>query len=98
MQGTQYAPRESILCMEHFVALQCLTYFFTETISSMGCWVVITIQFKFKSTLYKQTVQNLIRRRMICGTTIHCYMYIPSISAVGFLVSEKKISKKFFPL
>ena len=22
-QGTQYAPRESILCMEHFVALQC---------------------------------------------------------------------------
>ena len=21
MQGTQYAPRESILCMEHFVAL-----------------------------------------------------------------------------
>ena len=24
MQGTQYAPRESILCMEHFVALQCM--------------------------------------------------------------------------
>ena len=24
MQGTQYAPRESILCMEHFVALQSL--------------------------------------------------------------------------
>ena len=24
MQGTQYAPRESILCMEHFVALQCV--------------------------------------------------------------------------
>ena len=24
MQGTQYAPRESILCMEHFVALQCI--------------------------------------------------------------------------
>ena len=23
MQGTQYAPRESKLCMEHFVALQC---------------------------------------------------------------------------
>ena len=23
IQGTQYAPRESILCMEHFVALQC---------------------------------------------------------------------------
>ena len=23
MHGTQYAPRESILCMEHFVALQC---------------------------------------------------------------------------
>ena len=23
MQGTQYAPRESILCMEHFVALHC---------------------------------------------------------------------------
>ena len=23
MQGTQYAPRESILCVEHFVALQC---------------------------------------------------------------------------
>ena len=23
MQGTQYAPRESILCREHFVALQC---------------------------------------------------------------------------
>ena len=23
LQGTQYAPRESILCMEHFVALQC---------------------------------------------------------------------------
>ena len=22
MQGTQYSPRESILCMEHFVALQ----------------------------------------------------------------------------
>ena len=25
MQGTQYAPRESILCMEHFVALQGIT-------------------------------------------------------------------------
>ena len=24
MQGTQYAPRESILCMEHFVALHCI--------------------------------------------------------------------------
>ena len=24
-QGTQYAPRESILCMEHFVALQGIT-------------------------------------------------------------------------
>ena len=24
MKGTQYAPRESILCMEHFVALQCM--------------------------------------------------------------------------
>ena len=24
MQGTQYAPRESILCMEHFVTLQCI--------------------------------------------------------------------------
>ena len=24
MQGTQYAPRESILCMEHFVALHSL--------------------------------------------------------------------------
>ena len=23
MQGTQYAPRESILCMEHFLALHC---------------------------------------------------------------------------
>ena len=23
MQGTQYASRESTLCMEHFVALQC---------------------------------------------------------------------------
>ena len=27
MQGTQYAPRESILCMEHFVALQSLASF-----------------------------------------------------------------------
>ena len=26
MQGTQYAPRESILCMEHFVALQSLLF------------------------------------------------------------------------
>ena len=26
MQGTQYAPRESILCKEHFVALHCLAY------------------------------------------------------------------------
>ena len=26
MQGTQYAPRESILCMEHFVALQCVHF------------------------------------------------------------------------
>ena len=25
MQGTQYAPRESILCMEHFVTLQCIS-------------------------------------------------------------------------
>ena len=24
MHGTQYAPRESILCMEHFVALHCI--------------------------------------------------------------------------
>ena len=34
MQGTQYAPRESILCMEHFVAQQCIlkfTYFVDET-------------------------------------------------------------------
>ena len=30
MQGTQYAPRESILCMEHFVALQC-TYTWAST-------------------------------------------------------------------
>ena len=27
MQGTQYAPRESILCMEHFVALQGTLHF-----------------------------------------------------------------------
>ena len=27
MQGTQYAPRESILCMEHFVALHSLLLF-----------------------------------------------------------------------
>ena len=27
MQGTQYAPRESILCMEHFVALQSMQFF-----------------------------------------------------------------------
>ena len=27
MQGTQYAPRESILCMEHFVALQSMPTF-----------------------------------------------------------------------
>ena len=27
MQGTQYAPRESILCMEHFVALQCASVY-----------------------------------------------------------------------
>ena len=26
MQGTQYAPRESILCMEHFVALQSIYF------------------------------------------------------------------------
>ena len=26
MQGTQYAPRESILCMEHFVALHTTSY------------------------------------------------------------------------
>ena len=26
MQGTQYAPRESILCMEHFVALHGCLY------------------------------------------------------------------------
>ena len=26
MQVTQYAPRESILCMEHFVALQCFLF------------------------------------------------------------------------
>ena len=26
MQGTQYAPRESILCMEHFVALHSTHY------------------------------------------------------------------------
>ena len=29
MQGTQYAPRESILCMEHFVALQ-RTHIYTQ--------------------------------------------------------------------
>ena len=29
MQGTQYAPRESILCMEHFVALHSFITFFT---------------------------------------------------------------------
>ena len=26
MQGTQYAPQESILCMEHFVALHSTTH------------------------------------------------------------------------
>ena len=42
MQGTQYAPRESILCMEHFVALhgalrvkyslmKCHTLFYSKT-------------------------------------------------------------------
>ena len=30
MQGTQYAPRESILCMEHFVALQCMIHAYTS--------------------------------------------------------------------
>ena len=33
MQGTQYAPRESILCMEHFVALHThleVTYKYTH--------------------------------------------------------------------
>ena len=30
MQGTQYAPRESILCMEHFVALHVSVYSYIE--------------------------------------------------------------------
>ena len=33
MQGTQYAPRESILCMEHFVALQCSNYHNTTEVA-----------------------------------------------------------------
>ena len=33
MQGTQYAPRESILCMEHFVALQCMLYLNAQKMS-----------------------------------------------------------------
>ena len=41
MQGTQYAPRESILCMEHFVALQCTRAFENQQASDplllMGC-------------------------------------------------------------
>ena len=31
MQGTQYAPGESILCMEHFVALHCLSAYRNHT-------------------------------------------------------------------
>ena len=34
MQGTQYAPRESILCMEHFVALH------TGRIALLWCTLV----------------------------------------------------------
>ena len=36
MQGTQYAPRESILCMEHFVALQCTLV--GNEIRRQYCW------------------------------------------------------------
>ena len=39
MQGTQYAPRESILCMEHFVALQCSKVIYTGLIKTeIGNW------------------------------------------------------------
>ena len=38
MQGTQYAPRESILCMEHFVALQRSRGRVLDPIS-MGCGI-----------------------------------------------------------
>ena len=42
MQGTQYAPRESILCMEHFVALHC-TYsdlMLSCTVPSGYTWII----------------------------------------------------------
>ena len=35
MQGTQYAPRESILCMEHFVALQCSLLQYINVIANL---------------------------------------------------------------
>ena len=40
MQGTQYAPRESILCMEHFVALQCLNLLIMHPATT---YVILTI-------------------------------------------------------
>ena len=44
MQGTQYAPRESILCMEHFVALQCIIYTCTSTCDVVNCRILVGYQ------------------------------------------------------
>ena len=44
MQGTQYAPRESILCMEHFVALQCVLLYESLSRGAMG-WFVISLAY-----------------------------------------------------
>ena len=63
MQGTQYAPRESILCMEHFVALQC------SKVSKRFFWVPTTYVFVEKWENYFQ-IRILILRPVYKGKQI----------------------------
>ena len=77
MQGTQYAPG-AIMCKEHFVALQCPIFnpFKPNGISysypldqSISVLRVVGWYFSFYSnfnrTFCKQTVETLIRRRVL---------------------------------
>ena len=61
MQGTQYAPRESILCMEHFVALQSppVKYFTDHSKAVLLLWIF----YVFLSC--------------VCYAFVHVCLYVP---------------------
>ena len=73
MQGTQYAPRESILCMEHFVALQCSIKFkFGKDIFSSrdSVW---RPNFGQNNSKYQCDLENKAKDTKIYSTLSHTY-------------------------